>query len=1531
MKKILLCIVLSLSMFFSMLLPVAASEVGIENTDKQEAQTEAEDIVRSSGSDDNVDPYLIITVYRGSERLEGANTIRELTTYSEFRVDAFLVDKNQRTNVTEQCKWSSSAPSSVEITCNQIISKDILIQEYGIKTFDVNNNITTIKANYKGVHIAEFPIRVVDLKLSSQKEMLEYAALSLLGDTDFSEAQQFKLVGQMLKDGDTLRDRDTFISKNKKQGATFASFYSANISEWAYIDQARLIDGFVGTIFKNPKTGDYVISYRGTEPEKWNGIPDFFADICLGMGKGAMQLSSALDFYDQMKARYGSSITLTGHSLGGGLANYVSVLRGVPAYTFNAPSTMVSAIVSEPQAFAENFRGLDDGLRMDFTNPKDWVGNTGVGDNESSTLTSNISAGLFVVGGKIDRTSFLVDSSSSNGKDMLPTLYHGFCQMLSYNMEKQSVAMQIRNHANPTSYSFTLRGRHYVLGSKSNDNNLYYISGDARVFAGSGDDNIQVSSRRSLSFSPDQICGGPGDDIISGSISNQNYLYTNGDGCDTIYDAAGKDAIHLYGYEPSAVNWREMEDASGVKFYEILADGQRIMKVQQNGSGSYSLYVGEIEAGVLKRTNQITREYTVACPVNMCIYDASDNLVCVLKDGEPMEELLSYGHFTVEKQGEEYVKSAILFEEGYTVKLLGIGEGTMQYSYAINDGDTVKTMTMENIPVQEGASYTTSKDFSEEILTGDLDGDGSIDYNGVYIAPQTVSLNTQQTELSVGDTLSLQAVVAPTGASQHVVWSSSDPEVAFVDENGLVTAVGAGSTEITVACASESDIQSVCQINVQEQTISLKEADASVLEADYSYTGEAIEPDLVVRYHNMELREGLHYTVEFEDNVFPGTASVTVTGIGSFSDTLDLNFEIQPVPDITVEQKVEQLAAECRESGAETEYDIALWFHDWLIDHADYDHTLTEYGADGVLLKGTGVCQSYTLAYQTLLDRAGIENIVVTAPEMDHAWNIVKINGSWTHIDCTWDDPNYGGCENHQYFGLSDEDMERDHIWDHSKYPECFTVKRDLSQTIPAEPYSLMDAVEGIDFALIDASGNILTRQDFAEGNTLLIFGRPVCGNTMGFINEILPWKDMLKENHLNVVVVFEDAEQVAENADQLPFPCVYEADSGYGRWKFDERIGLEGSYIYPQLVLQNPQGYAFYYSTGYVYEPERVLATALQQLPQTEEIAAIPCYFYTDETTLKEGIQNALKNHNTTIRLCRKGSAEVSSDDLALAVDLMNQYAGQYGGAWTSYSIFGNTIEFTAEYQGDSFHTHTWDSGTVTIPATCTAKGKKSFVCVECGAVKEETTAKADHSYQTIVVKATTSKNGSIVKRCEVCQAQKDKKIIYYPQKITLAKSSYTYTGKAVKPAVTVKGSDGKTIAASNYTVSYAKGRKTAGSYKVTVIFKKNYKGTVIKRFQIVPKGTRISKLSAASKGFKITWKKQKTQTSGYQIQYATDKKFRKAVTKTINKNTTVSAVYKKLKAKTTYYVRIRTYKTVSGKKYYSSWSGIKTVKTRK
>ncbi len=110
-----------------------------------------------------------------------------------------------------------------------------------------------------------------------------------------------------------------------------------------------------------------------------------------------------------------------------------------------------------------------------------------------------------------------------------------------------------------------------------------------------------------------------------------------------------------------------------------------------------------------------------------------------------------------------------------------------------------------------------------------------------------------------------------------------------------------------------------------------------------------------------------------------------------------------------------------------SEYEMALWLHDWLLDQLEYDNTLKWSGAEAALTRHTGTCQAYTNAYIKLLDAAGIENAETRDTYDGHTWNAVKMDGEWYQVDCTWDDNDdtkcYGFDSRHLYFGLTDELM----------------------------------------------------------------------------------------------------------------------------------------------------------------------------------------------------------------------------------------------------------------------------------------------------------------------------------------------------------------------------------------------------------------------------------------------------------------------------------------------------------------------------
>ena len=158
---------------------------------------------------------------------------------------------------------------------------------------------------------------------------------------------------------------------------------------------------------------------------------------------------------------------------------------------------------------------------------------------------------------------------------------------------------------------------------------------------------------------------------------------------------------------------------------------------------------------------------------------------------------------------------------------------------------------------------------------------------------------------------------------------------------------------------------------------------------------------------------------------------------------------------------------------------------------------------------------------------------------------------------------------------------------------------------------------------------------------------------------------------------------------------------------------------------------------------------------------------------------------------------------------------------------------------------------------------------------------------------------------------------------------STKAFTGKAITQNVTVKVGNTVLKNGTDYTVSYSNNKKV-GKATVKITGKGKYGGVITKTFKINPAKQEIQKLTAKSKAFFIDWA-QKGSATGYEIQYATNSKFTSAKKVTITNNKTDKTTVSKLSANKKYYVRVRSYTTVGGTKYYGAWSSVKNVTTKK
>ena len=253
-----------------------------------------------------------------------------------------------------------------------------------------------------------------------------------------------------------------------------------------------------------------------------------------------------------------------------------------------------------------------------------------------------------------------------------------------------------------------------------------------------------------------------------------------------------------------------------------------------------------------------------------------------------------------------------------------------------------------------------------------------------------------------------------------------------------------------------------------------------------------------------------------------------------------------------------------------------------------------------------------------------------------------------------------------------------------------------------------------------------------------------------------------------------------------------------------------------------------------------------------------------------------------------------------------------------------------------DDYHEHSYTK-TVLSNATCTTACTVKYTC-SCGDFYTETIPATGHKSSGWIVDkaASIGVKGSKHMECTVCKKVLEtaeipalSRISISKASVTLSTSTYAYDGKAKKPGVTVK-LNGKTLKnGTDYSVTYSNNTKV-GTAKVTIKGKGNYSGTITKTFKINPAKQEIQKLTAKSKAFFVDWA-QKGSAAGYEIQYATNSKFTSAKKVTITNNKTDTKTISKLSGKKKYYVRVRSYTTVKGTKYYGAWSATKSVTTKK
>ena len=557
---------------------------------------------------------------------------------------------------------------------------------------------------------------------------LDYLAFAKIAYEDFDDYE-----------GDTLEavliDKGIWSKKFEKTDILYSELCES-IANWKVADIWDFSDvsGFYGVAFENGN-GEAVISYRGSVPlgglndlgtddaiDDWlvNDLPSELFDVVINDG----QYLDAIAMYESVLYHY-PTVAVTGHSLGGGLADLVSAHFGCKGVTMNAIAILDTIYTKDPMLYAKSFEGVDKWNFVDHANQHDKL--AGSFENTFSTKIKPVVAhrnnsGDFTIKNIVEYHglgSYVTRDSGGN-----PSL-----QDVVYTFTPNSV---ISNHMNAFVGSIDLGT------SKADriDKGLSVLT-SRTTYGGNGADTLLSS------VWGDTLIGGNGNDTLDGNRGSDTYYYCKGDGVDTIHDIGGDDVLYLLGFDEE--DSFSISEEYGSAYINVVCNGETIVKISKKNrehvlftTDSFNIVVDYEIDGHNPKVFDITDRFStsiygqrvlVACPVHVEILDPDGNVVHTLTDGEIGTWYTEYGNFYVfEEENGEYGKVLDLVE-GYTARIMGAGEGTMDVTYQVPvDGELSDPVSVSGVPVTENLSATIEENEDGNVyLVIDEDNDGETD------------------------------------------------------------------------------------------------------------------------------------------------------------------------------------------------------------------------------------------------------------------------------------------------------------------------------------------------------------------------------------------------------------------------------------------------------------------------------------------------------------------------------------------------------------------------------------------------------------------------------------------------------------------------------------------------------------------------------------------------------------------------------------------------------------------------------------
>lgn len=439
----------------------------------------------------------------------------------------------------------------------------------------------------------------------------------------------------------------------------------------------------------------------------------------------------------------------------------------------------------------------------------------------------------------------------------------------------------------------------------------------------------------------------------------------------------------------------------------------------------------------------------------------------------------------------------------------------------------------------------------------------------------------------------------------------------------------------------------------------------------------------------------------------------------------------------SVRSIVQSAVAQCNNETDGSDYQKALWLHDWLLTQLEYDNTLKWSSAESALTRGLGTCQAYESAYSMLLSTAGIENTETRDTGDAHTWNAIKLDGEWYQVDCTWDDSNdhwYDFDQRRLYFGLTDELM----AVTHPKFSEVYsksdykTPSTSLKNNYFVKSGEAQQWVESYRDRIQDSLNSKQTQFSIQADNSN--YPPSIYKIQNGIIAYMMNQNEwFLNGKKVNLIATVNDNK--FDFNITYPIECT-KHDWDEGKVTTEPTCTKDGIKTYTckdckKTKTEKIKSLGHNYSTEWTIDKE---ATCQEEGSKSHHCTR--CNDKKDVTVIPKLNHNWDSGVETTKATCTKDGVKTYTckNCATTKTETIKALGHNYSNDWT-----------------------------IDKAATCTQEGSKSHHCSRCGAKKDVTVVpKTDHNWSSwkTVVKPTTTSEGKEERTCKTCNTKQQRSI---------------------------------------------------------------------------------------------------------------------------------------------------------------------------